>query len=314
MRYHFVQGLQGQFPVDALCRAMKISTSGFWNWKRREPSRRAQENEVLTGHIKDFFERSDGTYGSYRLWQDCLESKPLQKLGICPGRHRVARLMRQAGLKAVVAPKFVVTTDSKHEMPIAENLLNRDFGAAEANTKWASDITYIWTREGWLYLSVVLDLFSRHRCAAHHARRVVGWSLSASMDRSLVVDALQMALKGRCPAAGLFHHSDRGSQYASGDFQKALETARISCSMSRRGNCWDNAPVESFFGTLKQELVHRCDFASRACARSAIFEWLEVWYNRARRHSSLGYLCPVEFERRAALERVTVSTVSSAPA
>lgn len=280
---------------------MKVSVSGFRAWTKRPKSDRQKENEALLVHLRDFFKAGRGVYGSPRLWQDCLESKPLQKLGIRPGRHRVARLMRQAGLKAVVAPKFVVTTDSKHEMPIAENLLNREFGAAEANTKWASDITYIWTREGWLYLSVVLDLFSR---------RVVGWSLSASMDRSLVIDALGMALKGRSPGAGLVHHSDRGSQYASGDFQKALETASISCSMSRRGNCWDNAPVESFFGTLKQELVHRCDFASRACARSAIFEWVEVWYNRARRHSSLGYLSPAEFERRAALERA----ISSAPA
>jgi putative transposase len=305
VRYRFIRSLIGCFSLNALCRVMKVSVSGFQAWTKRPKSDRQKENETLLSHLRGFFKAGRGVYGSPRLWQDCRESKPLQKLGICPGRHRVARLMREAGLKAAVAPKFVVTTDSKHEMPVAENLLNRDFGAAEANTKWASDITYIWTREGWLYLSVVLDLFSR---------RVVGWSLSASMDRSLVIDALGMALKGRSPGVGLVHHSDRGSQYASGDFQKALETASISCSMSRRGNCWDNAPVESFFGTLKQELVHRCDFASRACARSAIFEWLEVWYNRARRHSSLGYLSPVEFERRAALERVTVSTVSSAPA
>lgn len=191
-----------------------------------------------------------------------------------------------------MAKKFVVTTDSKHELPISENLLNRDFGATEANVKWASDITYIWTREGWLYLAVVLDLFSR---------RIVGWCMQQSMDRSLVLNALEMALGQRQPSEGLVHHSDRGSQYASGDFQAKLESAGISCSMSRRGNCWDNAPVESFFGTLKQELVHRCDFVSRAAARSKLFVWMEVWYNRARRHSSLGYISPVEFERRASL-------------
>lgn len=229
---------------------MKVSTSGFWAWMKRPKSHREKENETLLCHLRGFFQRSNSTYGSPRLWEEARDSWDLKKLGICPGRHRVARLMRKAGIRAVVAPKFVVTTDSKHEMPVAPNLLNRDFGAREANTKWASDITYIWTREGWLYLSVVLDLFSR---------RVVGWSLSASLDRSLVVDALQMTLKGRNPGAGLLHHSDRGSQYASGDFQKALERASISCSMSRRGNCWDNAPVESFLGTLKQELVHRCD-------------------------------------------------------
>jgi putative transposase len=301
MRYQFVQGLRGQFPIHALCRTMKISTSGFWNWKRREPSQRTQNNEVLTDHIKDFFQLSDSTYGSYRIWQDIEQSEKLQTMGIQAGKNRVARLMKQAGLRAVVAPKFVVTTDSKHELPIAENLLNRDFGAEGANVKWASDITYIPTREGWLYLSVVLDLFSR---------KVVGWCMSASLDRSLVLNALQMALKGRSPEAGLLHHSDRGCQYASGDFQSKLVSAGICCSMSRKGNCWDNAPVESFFGTLKQELVHRCDFVTRAAARSRIFYWLEVWYNRARRHSSLGYISPVEFERRAALERA----ISSAPA
>jgi putative transposase len=301
MRYRFIQGLQGQFPIYTLCRVMKVSTSGFWSWKKREESQRTRQNKTLLEHITNFFEVSDSTYGSYRIWQDIEQSEKLQNLGIRAGKNRVARLMKRAGLKAVVAPKFVVTTDSNHALPIAENLLNRDFGAKEANVKWASDITYIPTREGWLYLSVVLDLFSR---------RVVGWCMSASLDRSLAIDALQMALKGRNPDAGLLHHSDRGCQYASSDFQRMLESAGVHCSMSRRGNCWDNAPVESFFGTLKQELVHRCDFANRAAARSTIFRWLEVWYNRSRRHSALGYLSPVEFERRAALQRA----ISSAPA
>lgn len=297
MRYRFIQGLQNLFPLQALCQAMKVSTSGFWSWKRRESSPRAQQNEVLLLYIKHFFELSDSTYGSYRIWQDIVQDEKLAALGIRAGKNRVARLMKRAGLKAVAAPKFVVTTDSNHTLPIAENLLDQDFGAAEADVKWASDITYIPTREGWLYLSVVLDLFSR---------RVVGWSMSASLDRYLALDALQMALKGRSPGAGLLHHSDRGVQYASGDFQRMLASAQIHCSMSRKGNCWDNAPIESFFGTLKQELVHRCDFKSRTEARSAIFEWLEVWYNRARRHSALGYLSPMEFERRA--------LISSAPA
>ena len=276
---------------------MKVSASGFRAWRKRPKSQRQKENELLIKHLKDFFHQGQGVCGSPRLWRDVRECKELEKLGIQPGRHRVALLMRQAGLKATVAKKFVVTTDSKHELPIAENLLNREFGATEANTKWASDITYVWTREGWLYLAVVLDLFSR---------RIVGWCMQQSMDRSIVLKALEMALGQRQPGVGLLHHSDRGSQYASGDFQDRLESAGISCSMSRRGNCWDNAPVESFFGTLKQELVHRCDFVTRAAAQSKIFEWMEVWYNRARRHSSLGYISPVEFERRAAL--------SSAPA
>ncbi len=299
MRYRFIQGLQGQFPIHALCQAMKVSTSGFWNWKNREKSHRDQENKALLEHITGFFNISDGTYGSYRIWQDIEQSETLAAQGIRAGKNRVACLMKQAGLKAVVVPKFMVTTDSDHALPVAENLLNRDFGAGEANVKWASDITYIPTREGWLYLSVVLDLFSRRIVGSLIVRHDVRWCMSASLDRSLAVDALQMALKGRSPGAGLIHHSDRGVQYASGDFQRMLESAGIHCSMSRKGNCWDNAPIESFFGTLKQELVHRCDFDSRAVARSTIFRWMEVWYNRARRHSALGYLSPVEFERRA---------------
>lgn len=303
MRYQFIQENERLFPLKALCRVMKVSTSGYHDFKKRKPSKRQQERQQLLIHIRQFFEKSDGSYGSIRIWEDLKECDELKAAGIVAGRHRVARLMRQAGLKATVAPKFVVTTDSTHDLPVAENLLNRDFGAPEANVKWASDITYIWTQEGWLYLAVVLDLFSR---------RVVGWCMQPSMDRSLVLNALEMALGQRQPGEGLVHHSDRGSQYASGDFQEKLASAGISCSMSRRGNCWDNAPVESFFGTLKQELVHRCDFVSRAAARSRIFSWLEVWYNRARRHSSLGYISPVEFEQRASLAR-SVPPPSSSP-
>ncbi len=207
--------------------------------------------------------------------------------------------MRRAGLRAVVAPRFRVTTDSKHSLPVAENLLGRNFGAGEANVNRAADITYLWTGEGWLYLAVVLDLFSR---------RVVGWSMQASLDRALVVNALRSALCRRHPAPGLLHHSDhakrdlrsdRGSQYASGDFQALLSEQDILCSLRRRGNCWDNAPVESFFGTLKQELVNRCRFPTREVARQEVFSYIEVWYNRQRRHSSLGYASPAEFERRA---------------
>ena len=193
-------------------------------------------------------------------------------------------------MKAVVAPRFVVTTDSRHALPVAQNLLNQDFGAPEANVKWASDITYVWTREGWLYLTVVLDLFSR---------RVVGWSMQSSLERGLVIRALESALCQRHPEAGLVHHSDRGSQYASGDYQALLRENDIVCSMSRKGNCWDNAVVESFFGTLKQELMNRRLFATREEARQAIFSYIEVWYNRKRRHSSLGYVSPVEFEEKA---------------
>ncbi len=210
--------------------------------------------------------------------------------------------MRRAGLRALVAPRFRTTTDSKHSLPVAANLLERDFGAPGANVKWASDITYLWTGEGWLYLAVVLDLFSR---------RVVGWSLQASLNRALVVNALRSALYQRHPRVGLLHHSDRGSQYASGDFQAVLSEQGIACSMSRRGNCWDNAPVESFFGTLKQELVNRSPFATRAAARKDVFEYIEVWYNRQRRHSSLGYVSPAQFEQRALIEARGLSSTSA---
>jgi putative transposase len=241
------------------------------------------------------FERSRGTYGSPRILRD------LREQGYCCGRQRVARLMRQAGLKPTVRSRFRVTTDSKHALPVADNLLAREFTASAVDVKWASDITYLWTGEGWLYLAVTLDLFSR---------RVVGWSMQSRLDRSLVVNALESALCQRRPEAGLLHHSDRGSQYASGEFQAMLCRQGIACSMSRKGDCWDNAAVESFFGTLKQELVNRCQFATREIARKEVFEYIEVWYNRQRRHSTLGYMSPAQFERQALLS----SSISSVPA
>jgi putative transposase len=182
-----------------------------------------------------------------------------------------------------------VTTDSAHALPIAENLLGQNFGAQEPDTRWSGDITYIWTGEGWLYLAVVLDLFSR---------RVVGWGMQANLECTLVQGALEMALAARRPSAGLLCHSDRGSQYASGQYQATLASAGIVCSMSRKGNCYDNAPVESFFASLKRELVHRSSFATREAARTAVFRWIEIWYNRKRRHSALGYISPEAFERQ----------------
>ena len=282
--------------MAALCRTVQVSTSGYYAWKGREPSKRQKYNEMLLSQIRQFFARSRQTYGSPRIWKDLLEAK------VCCGKHRVARLMRQTGLRAVVGRRFRVTTNSKHALPVAENLLDQDFGVAEANVKWASDITYLRTGEGWLYLAVVLDLFSR---------RVVGWSMQASLDRSLVLNALQAALSLRQPGRGLLHHSDRGSQYASADFQTRLSEQGIQCSMSRRGNCYDNAVVESFFGTLKQEMVNRCRFATGAAARREVFEYIEVWYNRQRRHSSLGYVSPAEFERRALTGAGTLSSASA---
>ena len=290
MRYQFVAQYQGQFAVKSLCRVMAVTRSGYYAWQKRqkeEPGPRQQANEKLLPKIKAFFERSRQTYSSPRILRD------LRAEGLDCGKHRVAKLMRQAGLRVVVSRKFQVTTASRHSLPIAENLLGRNFEAPEANQKWASDITSIWTREGWLYLAVVLDLFSR---------RIVGWSMQASLERSLVLNALEAALRQRNAgeaAERILHHSDRGCQYASADFQQALTEQGIPCSMSRKGNCWDNAPVESFFGTLKQELVHRCNFGTREGARQELFNYIEVWYNRKRRHSSLGYISPAEFEEKA---------------
>jgi putative transposase len=197
--------------------------------------------------------------------------------------------MRLAGFSAVLPKRYVLTTDSDHSLPVAANLLDRHFEAEAPDVKWACDITYVWSAEGWLYLSVVLDLFSR---------KVVGWSMGHTWERGLVLSALAMACSTRQPAVGLLVHSDRGSQYASLDFQQALSEGGMVCSMSRKGNCWDNAPMESFFATLKKELVYRCRFATREQARSAIFAWIAGWYNRKRRHTSLGSLSPEAFERR----------------
>lgn len=281
MRYQFIKEQAGSFAVAVLCRLLAVSRSGYYAWLTRPRSARAQENTTLIGHIRAAFEASDRTYGSPRLWLE------LREQGLRCGENRVARLMHGAGIRAETVRRFQVTTDSNHSLPIAPNLLNRQFGAEEADRRWVADITYIWTKEGWLYLSAVLDLFSR---------RVVGWSLQPTLETGLVLEALAMARLQRRPAAGLLHHSDRGSQYASGRYQQRLNEAGMVCSMSRKGDCYDNAVAESFFATLKKELIHRRRFDTREAARCAVFEWIEVWYNRRRRHSSLGYLSPAQFE------------------
>jgi len=244
---------------------------------------RSRKERELLAHIQAAHQHSGATYGSPRIHQELLAA------GIACGRKRVARVMRKHHIRASAPRRFRVTTDSKHSLPVAENLLGQAFAAAVANTRWSADITYLWTKEGWLYLAVVLDL---------HSRRVVGWSMRSTLERGLVLDALEMGLRTRRPEPGaLLCHSDRGSQYASADYQRRLHDAGIACSMSRKGNCYDNAPVESFFASLKRELVHRASFATRHEARSAVFAWIETWYNRKRRHSSLGYISPEQFER-----------------
>ena len=260
---------------------MAVSRSGYHAWCRRLPCRRLLEEQVLLVKIKASFKRSKGNYGSPSIHAD------LKAEGVLCSKNRVARIMRRHNISAKVKKRYVATTDSNHSMPVADNVLAQNFHADKINTKWACDITYIPTDEGWLYLAAVLDLSSRG---------TVGWSMKSRMDRSLVIDAMNHALLNRRPAPGLICHSDRGSQYASEDYQAVLRRANAICSMSRKGNCYDNAPAESFFATLKRELVEKSKFATRDEARSAVFTWIATWYNRERRHSSLGYISPEEFE------------------
>jgi transposase InsO family protein len=285
VRFGFIQTEKATYPVRMLCRTLLVSASGFYSWCRRGLSQRVREDAALKVEIRAAHAASGKTYGSPRVHEE------LKADGQHVGRKRVARLMREEGLEGQRKRRFRVTTDSRHSYPIAPNALNRDFTASAPNKVWVTDITYIWTREGWIYLAAILDLFSR---------RVVGWSADSYIDRTLAIDALGMALRTRNPEAGLIHHSDRGSQYASGDYQKLLSEHGITCSMSRKGDCWDNAVAESFFSTLKAELVYRTDFVSRSQAFSLLFEYIEAFYNGRRRHSAIGYVSPVEHEATAA--------------
>lgn len=269
-----------------LCQVLGVSRSGFYAWRARQrqpESERTQQDCLLMTEIKASHQASRGTYGAPRILDD------LRDRGHRTSRKRVQRLMRMAGVRGVRPRRYVRTTDSDHRFVITENVLSREFTASSADCKWACDITYVPTEEGWLYLAVVMDLFSR---------RIVGHATSSSLGCLLVEEALSTALARRSPAPGLIHHSDRGSQYASTAYQELLHGAEIVCSMSRRGNCWDNAPVESFFATLKAELVYRHRYRTRAQARSELFEYIEVFYNAKRKHSALGYLSPIAFERK----------------
>ncbi len=272
-----------QFSTTAMCRVFGVSKSGYYAWVRRPESQRSLDDDKLGNEIERVHKESKQTYGSPRIHAE------LRSNGIRCGRKRVARLMRDRDLSPKSAKKFKVTTDSGHKLPVAENLLDQKFEQQDCNQTWAADITYVWTGQGWLYLAVVLDLFSR---------RVVGWSMQRTMTRDLVLSALKMAIGSRRPGSNLLHHSDRGSQYASGDYQQMLGRFGITCSMSRKGNCWDNAPVESFFATLKRELVHHKYYHTRDEARADIFEYIESWYNRKRLHSSLGYMSPCDYETK----------------
>jgi putative transposase len=283
MRYKFISEHQHEFSVQRMCRVLDVTRSGYYAWKPEKLGPRAQENQALVEHIRKEYMDSRQTYGSPRIWA------ALQGQGITSGRNRVARLMRREGIRPKKRRRrYPVTTQRQAGVIPAPNHLNQNFSAALPNTKWVSDFTYIDTTEGWLYLAVILDLFSR---------KVVGWAMAKQMDTALVENALRMALHARQPDVSLLHHSDQGSQYTSAVYQSQLSEAKIQTSMSRVGNCYDNAVVESFFGTLKTECV-TVQFPTQALARTTIFEYIEVWYNRKRLHSTIGYLSPAEFEQQ----------------
>ena len=282
MKYQFIANHDQEYSVTFMCRVLGVVRSGYYRWRTRPLGKRKMANLILLMHIKDIFKQSRETYGSCRIQAELTDE------GVCCGRMRVARLMREHNLKPkTVRPFKVMTTDSNHKLPVAPNILDQNFTAEEADQIWLTDITYVPTAEGWLYLAAVMDLYSR---------RIVGWAMSDSLHRQVVIDALQMALAIRHPQPGLLHHSDRGSQYASDEYQTLLTQFQMIGSMSRKGNCYDNAPMESFFGTLKTELTFHCDYATRNEARLDIFEYIEVFYNRYRRHSALGYKSPANYE------------------
>jgi len=285
MRFRFIEAEKALYPIRLLCRCLAVSRSGYYAWRKRPPSARVQQDARLRVEISASHSASRRTYGSPRILRD------LREEGHRVSRKRVARLMRELGLEGRRKRRFRATTDSDHRFPVAPNLLKRNFDVEAPNTAWVTDITYLATLEGWLYLAVILDLFSR---------RVVGYALSERIDRALVLEALREALVNRPGARGLVHHSDRGSQYASDHYRDALEQAGITCSMSRRGDCWDNAVAESFFGTLKMELIYELPLQTRSATRIAVADYIETFYNVRRRHSSLDYQSPVEFELKNA--------------
>lgn len=282
MKYVFIQNHVGQYSVVRLCEALGVSRGGYYSWVARPASQRAREDRQLLLRIRAAYRQSRQRYGSPRVHAE------LRSEGIRCGRHRVARLMRQDRLQARRGRRFKSTTQSAHGHQVAANELQRQFEVAALDTCWAGDITYIWTQEGWLYLAVLLDLCSR---------RIVGWALSDRLTEDLTLKALDQAVAHRRPSAGLLHHSDRGSQYAARRYRRRLSSYGLRASMSRRGDCWDNAPVESFFSSLKTELfAGRQPPATRQQARRELFEYIEVFYNRKRRHSALGYVSPSRFE------------------
>ena len=285
MKYAFIEAHRARYPVPAMCELFEVSRSGYHAWRGRGPSVRQVHNTRLLTQIRAIHAASEGNYGSPRV------HRQLREQGTVVSLNRVRRLMKKDGIAARHKKKFRVTTDSRHNLPVAPNLLGQEFVAERPEQVWLTDVSYIWTDEGWLYLACVLDLYSR---------LVVGWAMGERNDRQLAIAALGMAYFQRRPARGLMHHSDRGSVYCSRDYRKLLEHYGMVCSMSRKGNCYDNAPMESWFKTLKVERVNQRRYRTRAQARSDIFAYIETFYNARRLHSSLDYVSPREFERRFA--------------
>lgn len=284
MKYAWIYRYSGEYPVALMCRVIGVSRSGYYCWHGRGMSQRALRREELTLEVRRIHSESKKIYGHRKVHKGLLEET---EIVCCLETVRI--IMKEEGLQAKASKKYVVTTDSSHDQPVADNLLDRDFDASGPNEKWVSDITYIRTLEGWLYLATTMDLW---------ARNIVGWAMSDTIDAELVCDALTMAVNQRRPGPGLIHHSDRGVQYASDKFQGLLKLHGMKCSMSRKGDCWDNAPAESFFGKLKTEHIGSRIYRTRREAEQELFWYIEVFYNRKRRHASLGYLSPAEFERR----------------
>ena len=276
---------QREYPIEKMCKVFKVSRSGYYQARNYMPSKRDGENRRLLSVIRDIHEESHATYGSPRITEE------LNARGYQASRPRVARLMKQHGIRAVHKTKFVVTTDSEHNYPVVENKLDRNFNVDEPGKAWVSDITYVRTPQGWLYLTAILDLYDR---------KAIGWALSTDLSaRNTAEKAWRMAVKNRPPSEKLIFHSDRGIQYACSDFTRLLDSyPQVERSMSRKGNCWDNAVAESFFKTIKVELVYRTHYADRKMAALSIFEWIETWYNRKRRHSALGNLSIEEYEQK----------------
>ena len=285
MRYACIEHRRNQYPVRMMCQSLKVSRSGYYDWRTRAECARAKTDRELTGVIRRLHVDSHGVYGSPRIRAELADE------GYRVGRRRVARLMQQARLRGIPKRRFKVTTQRDPRHAVAKNLIEQDFTAKRPNQTWAADITYVSTRQGWLYLAVVMDLYSR---------RIIGWSMDRWMSRHLAINALTMAIDARQPEGLLIHHSDRGGQYTSDDFRDLLKRHEIECSMSSSGNCYDNAVVESFFGLLKRERVNRVRYRTREEARASLFDYIECFYNRKRRHGYLGNISPADYEKESA--------------